>query len=115
MTKSEVFERERSKLQEIFRDVEPSKAKLVEGLIEDAAFLFSETSELRSAIERTGMVRIHPEHPEIQKPTEAAKQYLKNVNSYSVVIKTLNGVLQKNVVEGEDAFDAFVDEMRHDE
>jgi len=111
MTKSELLARERSKLHEIFSDVEPTKARLVEGLIEEAAFLFAETAELRIIIERSGMVRVHPDRPELQKPTEVAKQYLKNVNAYAVIIKALNGVLQKNVVEGEDAFDAFVSGM----
>jgi regulator of replication initiation timing len=113
MSKSDAVLQERSKLLEIFAQVEPAKAQLVEGLIEDAAFLRAETQELRDLIGRTGMVRVHPEHPEIQKSTEAAKQYLKNVNSYAVVIKTLNGILQKNVIEEEDAFDAFLEEM-HD-
>lgn len=108
MTNSDLLLQERSKLTEIFADVEPSKAKLVEGLIEEAAFLYAETHALRSIIEQSGMVRIHPDHPELQKPTEVGKQYLKNVNSYAVIIKTLNGVLQKNVIEGEDAFDAFL-------
>jgi hypothetical protein len=84
-------------------------------LIENAAFLRAETWELRNLIERTGMVRAHPQHPELQKPTEAAKQYLKNINSYSVIIKTLNGVLQKNQIEGEDAFDAFLKEANANE
>ena len=53
------------------------------------------------------MVKIHPEHPDIQKPTEAAKQYLKNVNSYAVVIKTLNGVLSKSLIAEEDDMSEF--------
>lgn len=113
MLKSEVLSQERSKLTEIFAEVEPSKAKLVEGLIEDAAFLYAETQELRALVEQTGMVRTHPEHPELQKPTEAAKQYLKNINSYAVIIKTLNGILQKNAIDVEDAFDAFIAERRN--
>lgn len=102
---------ERSKLRDIFAGIEDSKAKLVGGLIEDAAFLYAETAELRRLIEQTGMVRVHPEHPELQKPTEAAKQYLKNANSYAVIIKTLNSILQKNVIEEDDAFDQFLEKM----
>lgn len=102
MGKYDVYQKELNKLQEIFADVDPPKAQLVQGLIEDAAFLLSENHVLKESISKTGMVKIHPEHPDIQKPTEAAKQYLKNVNSYAVVIKTLNGVLSKNLFEPED-------------
>lgn len=112
MTKQKVYEQELKKLKEIFQDVEEAKAKLVEGLIQDAAFLKAENHALRQAIGKTGMIRIHPEHPDMQKSTEAGKQYLKNVNSYAAVIKTLNGILRKNTVEGEDEFDEFMKEMK---
>ncbi|MBT2696355.1 hypothetical protein J7E79_02750 [Bacillus sp. ISL-40] len=107
MLKSELYRQELSKLIEIFKDVEDSKRKLVEGLLEDAAFLKAENDILKQTISKTGMVKIHPEFPELQKPTEAGKQYLKNINSYSVVIKTLNGVLNKNIIEEEDDLSDF--------
>ncbi len=111
MDKMDLDEQELTKLKELFNDVEPSKAKLVEGLIEDAAFLMAENKMLKQLTMETGMVRVHPEYPEMQKPTEAAKQYLKNVNSYAVIIKTLNSILQKNTVEQDDAFDEFLKEI----
>ena len=102
MSKRDVYEKELVKLKEIFAEIEPTKSKLVEGLIEDAAFLKAETHELRLLIAETGMVKIHPKQRDLQKSTEAAKQYLKNVNSYAVVIKTLNGVLNKSITEDDD-------------
>lgn len=107
MTKQEVRQKELEKLTEIFQEVEDSKRKLIEGLIEDAAFLKAENHVLKEAISLTGMVKLHPQHPEIQKPIETAKQYLKNVNAYAVVIKTLNAVLSKNVLEADDALEEF--------
>ncbi|HBV97768.1 MAG: hypothetical protein JL50_02995 [Peptococcaceae bacterium BICA1-7] len=107
MSKAEVYQKELEKLTEIFEDVEPAKRKLVQGLIEDAAFLKAENFVLRQSIAVTGMVKVHPQHPEIQKPIEAAKHYLKNVNSYAVVIKTLNGVLNKSGIEEEDELSEF--------
>lgn len=107
MTKEEVCQKELEKLTEIFQEVEDSKRKLIEGLIEDAAFLKAENHVLKEAISLTGMVKIHPLYPDIQKPIETAKQYLKNINSYAVVIKTLNGVLSKNVLESDDGLDEF--------
>ena len=108
MVKSQEYETELSKLEEIFSDVEPGKKKLVDGLIEDAAFLYAENLRLREVINNTGMVRLHPAIDGLQKPTEAAKMYLKNVNSYAVVIKTLNAVLSKNPMEDDDEFDKWI-------
>jgi regulator of replication initiation timing len=107
MPKTELFKQELAKLTEIFADVDVSKRKLVEGLLEDAAFLKAENDVLKQVIAKTGMVKIHPEYPDLQKPTEVGKQYLKNINSYSVVIKTLNGVLNKNMIEDEDDLSEF--------
>lgn len=100
--KSEVFRRELERLREIFEKVDPEKVALVDGLIQDAAFLKAENFELRRQLEKTGMVQFHPTNPNLQRTPEAAKQYLKNVNSYSVIIKTLNGILNKNLLDDED-------------
>jgi len=103
-TKNEIYTAERAKLLAIFAEVEPAKKQLVEGLIEDAAFLFAENWALRQTLSITGMVKVHPQYPEMQKPVEAARQYRQNSNSYAVIIKTLNGVLSKNPAgdEGDD-------------
>ncbi len=102
MSKQSVYLAELEKLKEIFQNIEEDKAKLVEGLVEDAAFLLAENNALREIIGATGMVKIHPQYPEMQKSTEASKQYLKNVNAYAVVIKTLNGVLNRSIVDQDD-------------
>jgi hypothetical protein len=107
MTKNEIYEQEKSKLTDIFKDVEPSKRQLVEGLVEDAAFLYAESYFLRQSLGITGMVKVHPDYPDIQKPIETSRQYLKNVNSYAVIIKTLNGVLSRNMLEPDDDLEEF--------
>lgn len=109
MSKSDAYQKELAKLQEIFKDIDPSKAQLVEGLIQDAAFLSAENSELRTILATTGTIKVHPNYPDLQKPTEAGKQYLKNLNTYSVVIKTLNGILSKSITEEDDDLKEFED------
>lgn len=107
MSKKAVYQKEHEKLTEIFQDVEESKRKLVEGLIEDASFLFAENYELKQVLKEIGMVNFHPSNKQLQKPVEASKQYLKNINSYAVIIKTLNGVLNKNIIEEDDDLSEF--------
>jgi hypothetical protein len=107
MSKSEEYQKELAKLTEIFKDVEEPKRQLIAGLIQDAAFLYAENFVLKKQITQTGMVKIHPQRPEMQKPIETAKQYLKNINSYAVVIKTLNGVLMKSGIDDDEDLDEF--------
>jgi len=107
LDKQTVFQNEFEKLTSIFAEVEESKRKLVAGLIQEAAFLYAENYELRNMLKLTGMIRINPDIPSQQKPIPAAAQYLKNLNSYAVVVKTLNGVLSKNIIEPDDGMEEF--------
>lgn len=108
MTKTERIQKERARLAEILKDIDENKRALVDGLIDQAAYLTIENNDLQESLVITGMVKIHPQNPGIQKPVEAAKQYRQNVNTYAVIIKTLNGVLMKDAGAEEDAFDEWV-------
>jgi regulator of replication initiation timing len=106
MEKEQVYKAELDKLNEIFQDVDESKKKLVDGLIQDAAFLYAENYNIKRRLNKSGMIKFHPKDPSLQKTLPAAKEYRQNLNSYSVVIKTLNGVLQKaNIDEDDDMED----------
>ena len=107
MLKQKVYEQELAKLTEIFKDINESKKKLVEGLIQDAAFLYAENYVLRESLNITGMIKFHPVNPSLQKPLPAAKEYRQNLNSYAVVIKALDRVLMKDIVEEEDDMDEY--------
>lgn len=112
MSKSDEYQKERTKLLELFADLDPKKLKLIEGLLDDAAWLKANNTALKMAMVETGMVKIHPEHPEIQRPVETARQYLRNLNSYAAVIKTINSIAQHTGEEGEDAFDEWLKQQR---
>lgn len=105
--KIEKIAAETARINDIFADVDPLKRDLVQGLIADAAFLKVENDEIKKRMLEVGMVQFHPSHPSVQKTTEAAKQYLKNCNSYAVIIKTLNGILSKNVLDSDDGLGEF--------
>jgi regulator of replication initiation timing len=102
LTKQDVYQQEFDKLTAIFQEVEEPKRKLIEGLVEEAAFLKAENYDLKKLIEQTGMRKVHPQRPDMQKQIPSAAQYLKNLNSYAIVIKTLNGILSKNIIDEDD-------------
>lgn len=102
------YSSELEKLNSLFEKVDPSKQKLSERLLEEAAFLSDELDIQRDLIRKSGgMVKVHPTDPSRQKQTEVGKQYLKTLQAYSLVIKTLNGILTKNSVDDDDEFDQF--------
>jgi len=107
MTKKEAYNKELNKLNEIFNDVDESNKKLVEGLIQDAAFLYAENYIIKQSLNETGMIKFHPSNQTLQKPLPAAKEYRQNLNSYSIVIKSLSSVLQKKIDDEDDDMDEF--------
>jgi regulator of replication initiation timing len=102
MTKQKAYEQELEKLNGLFENTDESKRKLVQGLIQDAAFLFAENQDIKELLNKTGMIKVHPDNPEMQKPIAAAEQYRKNLNSYSIVIKTLSSMLPEDSEEDDD-------------
>lgn len=105
--KQKVYEEELEKLTEIFKEINESKKKLVYGLLQDAAFLYAENYVLKEALTKTGMIKFHPDNPVMQKHLPAAKEYRQNLNSYAVIIKTLNGVLMKDIIEEEEDMEEY--------
>lgn len=106
--KFEEYQKNLENLIEIFDVVEENQKKLIQGLLEETAYMKTELSYMRTVLGKTGMIKIHPTKPELQKQLPIANEYRRTVNAYSLNIKALNSILNKNVVEEEDAFDKWV-------
>lgn len=106
--KSKRIKRERQRLAVLFKKVDNGKKELVEKLLDQAAFIAIENEDLEAIMQETGMIKVHPQNKSIQKQVPAAKEYRQNVNSYAVIIKTLNGILTKDGQEEDDPFDEFL-------
>lgn len=103
----EKYNEELKKLNELFVNVDEDKKKLAEGLVQDAAFLFAENYDLKQLLNKTGMVKVHPEHPELQKTVLAAEQYRKNLNAYAPVIKVLSAIMDRKIDDDNDDMEEF--------
>ena len=111
MAKPDVYKTELEKLRELFKGCDPTMASLAEGLVKQAAYLYAANVGLEEKmLEAGGMVRFHPQRPELQKNTEAAKQYLKNANAYANIISKLSGILGKRIDEDDEDLDEYTDE-----
>jgi regulator of replication initiation timing len=93
MTKNEIYNQELERINKIFEGVDESVKELNRGLIHEAAFLFAENQVLRELLDKTGMIKINPDNPTMQKPIPAAKEYRQNLNTYATVIKSLSSAL----------------------
>lgn len=107
MDKKAVIQKEKEKLTNLFKNVEEPKRILAENTIEQTANLTGELFELYQNIEKSKSVVISNKNPSHQLITESAKLWNKYLNTYAVLIKTLNGILEKNVIDADDDFDDF--------
>jgi phage host-nuclease inhibitor protein Gam len=106
MSKIRDVNTEIQRLRSLFSSVDETKTQLVDNLIEQAAFMKVELGVLQEQIRKYGAVQVS--NKGAQRQTEAAKYYTKLINSYGTVIKTLNSIMGKNVIDGDDAFDEFL-------
>ncbi len=106
MSKIENVQIEYERLRSLFSLVDPTKAELVDNLLNEAAFMRVQLENLQQQIRKYGAIQISSKGT--QRQTEAAKYYTKLVNSYGNVIKTLNTIMGKNMIDDNDEFDEFM-------
>jgi len=114
VTKLEKIQNEEKRIAEVFREIDPTKAELARGIIQQAAFLKIENDELQEQLLETGMVKYHPERKDIQKPMEGAKQFRQNAATYNLLIKTLGSMIGKDDQGGDDPFDEWIKQKNRD-
>ena len=95
--KAKKIKAELTRLKKVFKDLPEDKRRIVDGLIQEAAFMRATLEETREIIDREGVIELFEqgaqrflrEHP-------ATKVYAALVNRYSAVIKQLIDLLPDN-------------------
>jgi hypothetical protein len=107
MEKQNEYQKELTRWNELFAQTDDDTKKAANGLIQKAAFLHSMCWELEQAIEASGTIKIHPQHPELQKQVPAVKEYARLSESYANLVNKLNAIRLKNTIEEEDELDEY--------
>ena len=94
------IKKEQKRLQDIFKNLDTSKKKTVEKLIEDAAFMAVTLEETRQIIARDGIVETYQNGANQTgvKKSSAVEVYDKMVNTYSRVVKQLTDLIPERVI-----------------
>lgn len=110
------------RLEKILQNIDTSKKKTIEKLIEDAAFMAVTLEETRQIIARDGVIETYQngENQKGVKKSSAVEVYDKMVNTYSRVVKQLCDLIPEKVQfdRGEEDIDpaeellAFVNELK---
>lgn len=94
------IKKEQKRLEDILKNIDTSKKKTVEKLIEDAAFMAVTLEETRQIIARDGVIETYQngENQKGVKKSSAVEVYDKMLNTYSKVIKQLCDLIPEKVI-----------------
>ena len=87
-----------------FKEADPNNYILVENTIKEMVFIEERVGELKNL----PFIKVHPEKPELQKATPAAKQYKDLMQNYLYMTKFLIAMINKINFEEDDAFSKFL-------
>lgn len=91
--------KEKKRLENVFKNIETTKTKLIEKLIDEAAFQAVTLEETREIIKRDGVIEEYQNGANQRgiKKSSAVEVYDKMVNTYSRIIKQLCELLPERV------------------
>ena len=107
MDKQQAYQNELNVWTELFTETTEQTQKAADGLIKKAAYIHSLCWELEQIIEKSGAIKVHPDHPEMQKQVPAVKEYARLCETYANIINKLNALQMKNVLEDDDELNEF--------
>lgn len=97
----------REDLAKIFENVDEGQRTLVDRLLDEVCFLERQMEELK----KLPFVRTHPNFPQLQKSTPAAKQYKECSQSYMNAIRILLSILKNVELEAADELNKRLEEF----
>ena len=98
----------REQLNEIFKNVEENQQQLVSRLLDEVVFLEEQMTNLK----KLPFVNVHPQKPELQKITPAAKLYKECTQSYMNAIRILCSILHKVESSAQDDLLKLLEEFK---
>lgn len=107
--KKELKERQLEIFNKLFENVKENQKALVQGLIEQACFMYVQLKELNEIIEKKGVVdNFKQGKQQFMREQPAAKTYVSMIKNYNVTIKQLSEFLPPgNSIPMDDEFERF--------
>lgn len=94
--------KEYERIKDLFAGVDEKQLALIDGAIWEAARLRIELDRLNGIINQTGLVKLHPDNPGLQKELPVSKLAVKVRANYLNYIAKLSKVLGAGVEDDED-------------
>lgn len=110
LEKEKKIKQEINRIKKLYKDLSKDKAKVLEGLMSEAAFMKISLEELRSDLLKNGMTELFVQgEQEFMRERPEVKVYTNFIQKYSVVMKQLIDILPVEIKQEEaDALAEFL-------
>lgn len=99
--------KEYERIKALFDGVDEKQLMLVDGAILECARLRVELNRLNEIVKESGLVKVHPTNPSLQKELPVSKMIVKVRANYLNYIAKLSNMLGKNIDDEEDDLEEF--------
>lgn len=96
------IKQEYERIKELFSGVDEKQLELADGAIWECARLRIELNDLHEIIEESGLIKVHPKNPTMQKELPVSKLVVKARANYLNYIAKLSNILGKEIEEDDD-------------
>jgi hypothetical protein len=100
-------EEEYTRIKALFEGTDEKQLSLIDGTIWEVARLRVELDRLHDIVKQTGLVKVHPDNPVLQKELPVSKLITKVRANYLNYIAKLSNILGKNIDEDDDDLEAY--------
>lgn len=94
--------KEYERIKELYNGVDEKQLALIDGAIWECAKLRVNLNELNEVAAKSGLVKVNPANPTMQKELPVAKVLTRDRASYINYIAKLSSILGKNIEDDED-------------
>ena len=98
---------EYERIKALFSGIDENQMQLIDGAIWECARLRVELNKLNAIINETGLIKVHPTNPTMQKELPVSKMVVKVRANYLNYLAKLSNLLGKNIVDDESDLDEF--------
>lgn len=96
------IKQEYERIKELFSGVDEKQLELADGAIWECARLRIELNDLHKIIDESGLIKVHPKNPTMQKELPVSKLVVKARANYLNYIAKLSNILGKEIEEDDD-------------
>ena len=100
-------EKEYERIRKLFEDCDESQLQLLDGAFWECARLRVELDGLHKIVQQSGLIKVNPKNPSMQKELPVSKQIVRVRANYLNYIAKLSNILGKNVSEEDDDLEDF--------